>query len=128
MSSPPKIVMTLLVRDEADILVQNIEFHRAQGVDHFIITDNLSADATPSIVAHYVHKGWATSIIERDDDYAQSEWVTRMARMAAAQLDADWVINCDADEFWLASAPGRSLRDYFRSVPADADIVLGSRH
>lgn len=121
----PRIVMTLLVRDEEDILVQNIEFHRAQGVDHFIITDNLSKDQTPSIIEHYVRKGWASSIFEIDDDYSQSEWVTRMARMAL-RFDADWVINSDADEFWLPSQG--SLKDFYGNVPQDTDVVASPRH
>ena len=124
LSAAPRIVMTLLVRDEEDILVQNIEFHRALGVDHFIITDNLSRDQTPSIIQHYVRKGWASSIFEIEDDYSQSEWVTRMARMAP-QFDADWVINSDADEFWLPSSG--SLKDIYRNVPADADIAASPR-
>jgi hypothetical protein len=116
--------MTLLVRDEEDILVQNIEFHRARGVDHFIITDNLSRDRTPSIIQHYVRKGWASSIFEIEDDYSQTEWVTRMARMAL-RFDADWVINSDADEFWLPS--NGSLKEFYRNVPADTDIVTSPR-
>jgi hypothetical protein len=34
-----KVVMTLLVRDEEDILRENIDFHLKQGVDHFIISN-----------------------------------------------------------------------------------------
>lgn len=122
----PKIVMTLLVRDEADILAHNIEYHREQGVDHFIITDNLSKDATASIIAHYVNKGWATPIFEANDDYSQSEWVTRMARLAAVEFKADWVVNSDADEFWVA--PGVTLKHYYGGIPPDVDIVLSPRH
>jgi hypothetical protein len=32
-----KIAMTLMVRDEADIIERQIDFHRAAGVDFFIV-------------------------------------------------------------------------------------------
>ena len=41
-----KLVMTLLVRDEQDIVRENLDFHLAQGVDQVIVTDNGSEDAT----------------------------------------------------------------------------------
>src|SRR5690349_438000 len=109
-----KIVMTLLVRDEEDILARNIEYHRAQGVDFFIIMDNLSVDATPDIAREYVAKGLALYIPQDEDDYSQSEWVTGMARMAYEKYGADWVINNDADEFWWPVSG--SLKDAFGRI------------
>jgi hypothetical protein len=43
----PRIVMTLLCRDEEDIVGYNIAYHLAQGVDFVIATDNASQDRTP---------------------------------------------------------------------------------
>jgi hypothetical protein len=41
-----KIVMTLLVRDEADIVDEHISFHLAAGVDFIVASDNGSSDGT----------------------------------------------------------------------------------
>jgi hypothetical protein len=54
-----QLVMTLLVRDEEDVLRANIDFHRAQGVDFFIVTDNRSEDSTPDIIRAYEQQGIA---------------------------------------------------------------------
>src|SRR3954466_6004641 len=95
-----KLVMTLLVRDEQDIVADNLDFHLAQGVDEVIVTDNGSEDATLEILRPYEERGAVRAISEPSDDSSQGRWVTRMARMEAADLGADWVINNDAHEFW----------------------------
>ncbi len=121
-----KLVMTLLVRDEEDALRPNIEFHRQQGVDFFIITDNKSEDSTPDIAKEYEAAGLAHYIYEGDDDYNQSAWVTRMARLAADEFEADWVINNDADEFWWPRQG--NLKSTFAKVAENENIIVGQRH
>jgi hypothetical protein len=121
-----KIVMTLLVRDEEDVLAANLDFHLAQGVDFVIATDNLSVDHTPEILRAYERRGVLRYIYEPADDYDQAAWVTCMARLAASEHGADWVINNDADEFWW---PRRgTLRDVLAAVPAEVGLVKVPRH
>jgi hypothetical protein len=122
-----KLVMTLLVRDEEDILGANIKFHISQGVDFFIVTDNLSVDGTREIAESYVRRGIAAYLFEPDDDYSQHRWVTRMARMAAQEHGADWVINCDADEFWTSTQPAASVKDHLQQVHPDVECVEVAR-
>lgn len=55
-------MMTLLVRNEADIIETNLLFHRQMGVDGFIVTDNNSTDETANILRKYYEKGWIKEI------------------------------------------------------------------
>jgi hypothetical protein len=120
-----KLVMTLLVRDEADILRENIEFHLAHGVDELIIMDNLSVDGTRDIAREYERAGVAHVCSQPSDDYAQGRWVTDMARRAAAELAADWVINSDADEFWWPATG--SLKDVLAATQPSTIAVSAER-
>lgn len=97
----PRLLMTLLVKDEEQLLEANLRFHKAQGVDGFIITNNNSTDHTPDIIEAYRQKGWVLEVInEPGTNYAQKRWVDRMVWLAKKKYHADWVINADADEFW----------------------------
>ena len=114
----PKLVMTLLVKNEEEMLAENLEFHHSMGVDGFIITDNNSTDATPQIIEHYKLKGWVLDVIcETATDYNQKRWVDRMVLLAKEHYGADWVINADADEFWYS--PKGSLKAGLTEVHAN---------
>ncbi len=119
--------MALKVRDEEDVLEHNLRFHRAQGVDHFIVTDNASVDGTPAILERWEEAGLASVIHEPNDDMAVRghEWVTRMAREAVTEHGADWVVHGDADEFWWPVEG--SLRDALESIPPEYGVVIGPR-
>ena len=119
-----KLVMTLLVRDEADIVDAQIAYHLHAGVDFVVATDNRSEDATTEILERYAHEGVLHLIREPGDDLRQSEWVTRMARLAATEFGADWVLNADADEFWLGRGAG--LKEVLGTVPARFGAVRGA--
>ena len=120
-----QLVMTLLVRDEADILRANLDFHLSRGVDFFIATDNGSTDGTVEILEEYEQRGVVKLLHETDDDYAQGRWVTRMARMAYEDHGARWVINNDADEFWWTERG--NLCDSLERLPAETNVVVADR-
>jgi hypothetical protein len=107
--------MTLLVRDEADIIDAQIAFHLHAGVDFVIATDNGSRDGTKEVLESYAREGYLHVIHQDGDDMRQVEWVSRMARLAASDFEADWVINSDADEFWCSH--GAPIKTVLAEVP-----------
>jgi hypothetical protein len=122
-----KVVMTLLARDAADIVDAQVAFHLNAGVDFVVATDNLSCDGTTQILERYERSGVLHLIREDGKDMRQAEWVTRMARLAATDFDADWVINADADEFWWPRTG--TLKAILAAVPDRFGVVrAGWRH
>jgi Glycosyl transferase family 2 len=109
------LVMTLLARDEIDVVEAWLAFHLNAGADFVIATDNRSQDGTTEVLEEYARSGYVRLIREPGEDLRQDEWVTRMARLAATEHGADWVINSDADEFWWPR--GASLSDVLAAVP-----------
>ena len=119
------LIMTLRVRDEEDILEANLKYHLESGVDHIIVTDNRSVDGTPDIISRYVQLGCVTSLYDEGDDHDQSGWVTHMARLAFTDFRAKWVINNDADEFWMPRNAPDLKRQFFR-YPS-RNVVIAQR-
>lgn len=117
-TSDPRLVMTLLVKNEEAMLEENLLFHKAMGVDGFIVTDNNSTDRTMDILEQYRQKGWILEIIrETAENYEQKSWVDRMIWKAKTVYHADWIINADADELWYA--PSGNLKDELSATSAN---------
>ncbi len=95
-----RLIMTILVKDEADIIEANIRTHASLGVDAFAIMDNNSTDGTREILSQ-LQKEFEIIIIDESGDYNQAKWMKQLAVIAKDKLQADWVISNDADEFWL---------------------------
>ena len=122
-----KVVQTLVVRDEADIVDVQIRYHLNAGVDFVVATDHQSVDGTTDILESYARAGVLRRISVADPVMRDGPWRTRMARLAATEHGADWVLNTDADEFWMPR--GGSLKEVLGSVPESHGIVFAlSRH
>jgi hypothetical protein len=121
-----KLIQTLVARDEIDVIESQILYHLDAGVDFVIASDHDSRDGTTEVLERFERDG-CLRLLRREGPLQESVWRTEMARMAATQYGADWVINTDADEFW---APwGGTLKHVLASVPAEYGVVWAlTRH
>lgn len=111
-----KLAMTIMVRDEADVLEAMLHHHAAQGVSVFIVTDNGSVDGTGEILRRFSQDHDVDLRHDPVHRKQQGQTVTRMARDAASIHGADWVINADADEFWTPVDRSITLGDAFAGI------------
>jgi Glycosyl transferase family 2 len=122
-----KLVQTLVVRDEVDIVDSQIAYHLNAGVDFVLAADHQSRDGTTDVLESYASAGVLRRIPVTGEIMRDGPWRTHMARLAATEYRADWVINTDADEFWI-SRHGR-LKDVFAAVPERYGVIFAlSRH
>ena len=116
-----RVAMTLVVRDEADLVGDWLRYHLARGIDQVLVTDHRSVDGTSDVLAEHARDGRVRVIREDAPEMRQAEWVTRMARLAATDHGADWVINSDADEFWWPRDGG--VHELLEAVPSRYGVV-----
>lgn len=121
--------MTLWIKNEDDIIDQNIQYHLNTGVDYIIATDNNSTDNTRDILLKYEKENVLKYYHSDSIAHEQSKYVKIMAREAYSKYKADWVINNDADEFWVTGF--NNLKDCFKEfkdnkflVPYRSDFVF----
>jgi hypothetical protein len=120
----PKLVMTLIAKDEIDIIRYNIEFHLKRGVDFFIATDNDSNDGTRDVFLEYASKGLLFFIDEKGNNFDKKEWVNRMGKIAFENFNAEVIIHNDADEFWYPLSG--NLKDDL-TLHEEADVLIVDR-
>lgn len=120
-----KLVLTVLCRDEADIISEMLEFHLQSGVDQILVTDNASRDATPEILARYAATGRVQVLHQSAHTHDQATWVSEMAELAWRNWKADWILHSDADEFWWCSEG--DLKTCLQTVPSGVQALRVGR-
>ena len=106
LARPGPIAMLLLVRDEIDIIEQNINFHLGFGIEQFVVTDNGSVDGTRDVLADFQRRLGKSFLIIDDPEqaYIQAQRVNRMIQIAKQRFRPRWIISSDADEFWYPAS------------------------
>jgi hypothetical protein len=115
-----RLVMIMAVRDAADVVRENLDYHLSQGVDLALVTDHRSGDGTTRILREYERRG-AVRLLRRRGPWDQAAQYTELAQLAVREHGADWVLPNDADEFWLPREG--TVREALLAAPAEAAFL-----
>lgn len=119
-----KVVLALRTRDQIDLVDAILAFHLNAGIDFVIATDHASVDGTAEVLERYEREGFVRLLRETGEAITLRR--SEMARLAAAEHGADWVLHADGDEFWWPR--GGSVADVLASVPERYGVVRAAWH
>jgi hypothetical protein len=117
-----RLVMTLIGRGETDVLDAQIAIHLGAGVDHVVATCAEGEHAVTELLEAYAARG-SLHLVGESGEVDSGDVRTRMAQVAATDLEADWLISCDPNEFWWPR--GASLKDILAPIPTRYTAVQG---
>ncbi len=118
-----KLVMTLPADGDAELVEAHLSFHLNAGIDLVIATARRSSGETTEILESFERDGYVRLLRDGWDELAGSELRSEMARLAASEHDADWVISSAPDEFWWPR--GHDLEEVLSPVPSRYGVVQG---
>jgi glycosyltransferase involved in cell wall biosynthesis len=116
-----RVIAILAAYNEEDIIAQVVANLIGEGVLVYLIDDH-STDGTVTAVQPYLGKGligvesMPSVAGEENDGRFHWERVLRRKESLALELDADWFIHHDADEFRESPWPGRTLYEGIGAV------------
>ena len=109
-----KLGLLAIIKNEEMIINEWIEHYLWQGVDHFYIIDNGSTDATKNKLQPYIDKG-IISYFYLDEKYKQEEYYNYILNLYIKN-NCDWLIICDADEYFYNRKKGKNIKTYVNKL------------
>jgi hypothetical protein len=109
-----KVALTLLLQSVPEELDAYLEFHRRAGVDVVLVGGPGVSAAAAAVLDQHARDGFV-----RRMETAASQ--TELARVAAGELGADWVIPSTVEELWWPR--GESLKDVLAVIPQRYGVV-----
>jgi hypothetical protein len=125
--TPPK-TGTLIVgcmKNEGPYILEWVAYHKAIGVDHFLIYTNDCSDGTDEILVRLMELGHLTHV-------SNNEWKGKSPQQAALnkamKLDvvkqADWLIHIDIDEYINVRMGNGTLADLYAGMGDATNLAM----
>ncbi|GGH20378.1 Glycosyl transferase family 2 [Cribrihabitans marinus] len=113
------------MKNEAPYVVEWVAYHRAIGVDNFLIYTNDCSDGTSEILSRLQQMG---VLQHRNNDGwkggSPQQYALNQALKEPVIRDADWIIHIDVDEFINIRCGNGTLADFFDRVPEATNVAM----
>lgn len=113
------------MKNEAPYIVEWVAYHRAMGVDNFLIYTNGCEDGTAEILDRLQEMG---VLQHRNND----EWKGNSPQQYALNQslkeplikNAEWIIHIDVDEFMNVRCGNGTMQDFIEAVPDATNVAM----
>ncbi len=119
-----EVAIVTTMKNEGPFILEWLAYHRAIGVNRFLVYTNDCSDGTDAFLRLLDRKGYVTW---RDNPYRDSGMKPQHAALNAANSEpiiqgADWAICMDVDEYIAIHTGDGTLPALFEAVP-DANVI-----
>ncbi|WP_417712726.1 glycosyltransferase family 2 protein [Pseudophaeobacter arcticus] len=113
------------MKNEAPYILEWVAYHRAMGVDNFLIYTNGCEDGTSEMLDRLQEMGILQH--RNNDDWkgnSPQQHALNQSLKEPVILNADWIIHIDVDEFMNVRCGNGTLQDLFDRVPDASNIAM----
>ena len=113
------------MKNEAPYILEWVAYHRAIGVDTFLIYTNDCTDGTDEILGRLQDMGILQH--RKNDNWkgnSPQQYALNQALKEPVIQNADWIIHIDVDEFINVRTGNGTLDDLFAAVPDATNIAM----
>lgn len=113
------------MKNEAPYIVEWVAYHRAMGVDNFLIYTNDCSDGTSEILDRLQEMGVLQH--RNNDDWkgnSPQQYALNQALKEPVIQNADWILHIDVDEFVNVRTGNGTLQDFFDAVPEATNVAM----
>ncbi|MCI2398852.1 glycosyltransferase family 2 protein [Aliiroseovarius subalbicans] len=113
------------MKNEAPYILEWVAFHRAIGVDNFIIYTNDCTDGTSELLDRLQELG---VLQHRNNDNwkgnSPQQYALNQSLKEDVILNAEWVIHIDVDEFMNVRCGNGTLEDFLERIPDATNVAM----
>ena len=113
------------MKNEAPYILEWVAYHRAIGIDNFLIYTNGCEDGTDEILDRLQEMGVLQHRL--NDDWkgnSPQQFALNRALKEPLIRNADWIVHIDVDEFINVRCGNGTLEDFFARVPDATNVAM----